>query len=378
MKLKLCISALFSLICCLQLLATNGCSNPDEGVFVKFNSFTLTNTGNNTNLNFYIVAKDTQYLNNTYSFTLTGFFSGTKIVSINKQLYPNDTIQVSITGTYDTLDKPIIPKDFVLNVSIDSVYVMQSVGLVYYTPTHQMKVETWEDFENLGIKWPVGLTSFNSNQLMSVNIPNSDISDSTIINDSIDLIYRFYDSLPYSIALMVSDTFNYDPDSTGIYRADGCGLGRKEFRANISNFRIFNWYETDASVVRQLYLPNANVKICVNRTPGQVIKTVKTDWDGFLVDENGNRNFNLNFCAGSGRNQVDIFLIIELKDPDNANKLRVKKSGSTNRTADFITQVQTLFYDNGNRTNISSFWTATQNGSNFEMSLNGADATSRI
>jgi len=45
---------------------------------------------------------------------------------------------------------PLIPKEFVMKAYIDSNYIMQSVGLVYYTPTYQMKVANWEDFENLG------------------------------------------------------------------------------------------------------------------------------------------------------------------------------------------------------------------------------------
>jgi len=59
MHLKSLITVLFCLFS-YQLLAYHDCSDPNEGIFINFKSFTLSNAGGSSNLTFYIEAKDTQ------------------------------------------------------------------------------------------------------------------------------------------------------------------------------------------------------------------------------------------------------------------------------------------------------------------------------
>ena len=347
-----------------------------EGLQLSFKSVHESSISGSSTITLTLHVNDSLQLNDSLRIKVTGNASGNDVLFNSSQLVEGDSIDISVNVSYDSSSISFIPQGFRIEVyKIENeaqLMYCNASGVIYKSFSGGIYIENNYDFILKKRRYPTGLDSSVTYKILH-QVPQSDLSDSLEYDSIGEIHYRFYDSLPYAIAFKNGDTFNYDPiisSAPPLRRADGCGLGRKRFHANFTNLRIYSWYRAENNSAVRLYQANTEVEIRINRWPDQVIMKTKTDWEGYLVDENGNRNFDFSFCAGSGRNQVDIFLTFNLHDPNYKNDLRLKSSWSTDRTEEILTERQTLFYSQTAANIAGNF--GEQVGGDFELSLNGA------
>lgn len=260
-------------------------------------------------------AEDTSYIGNVFSFETQGIsFSGGGIYHTNRDsLMPGDTMQFHFSVTYDTTNLPYYPEDlyFTVTDSLNSDTTLRkytSRAKVYFTPWNTVELWSFDDFHSQKRVWLKREGTPDRIFINKNSLPVSDIID-TIPDDA---FYRHVEGLAYAIPFIEPDTFNWDYpyDTTGgammipgggrnvDRRDDGCGWWRREFTARIQNLRIFTWYNPPNGGNTRVWLKNATVKVYVDRWPASKVADLRTDNEGYIVDGNGNRTINLEYCAG--------------------------------------------------------------------------------
>ncbi|MEC8692966.1 MAG: hypothetical protein VXX46_04230 [Bacteroidota bacterium] len=236
-----------------------------------------------------------------------------------------NSITLDFTFDYDTTNLPYYQKEirFITNDSgiteLSSQYL--ETAHIYFTPWNTVEVFGNHDFLAQKRNWLVGdeINSPNRVYINKSSLPVSDLPDTFPDDDSSNIYSRHIEGLGYSIPFLAPDTFNYD--STDLvaegarFKSGGCGFWGHRFNGRISNLRLTSLHIPDdaddfiVDFARDIGLRDLEVDICVNRWPNQVIMECTTDKEGFLVDGNGNRTIDFDFCTGSWRDDIGVFCL---------------------------------------------------------------------
>lgn len=301
----------------------------------------------------------------------------------NNSYSPPDTMQIgdslifSLTLNYNQNNLPYYPADVVLAFN-DS---LKRKAKLYFTPYGTLEVWDIGDYTTLNRTW-IDPTSVETTPTRisapQSSIPVSDLPSSGEIADDVAIYTVNVPGLAYSIPMLQPDTFNWDtgvfysPGGNFKYKADGCGFWGHRFNGRISNLRLTSLHIPEnvpfvaggAANLNQavdIGIRDLEVDICVNRWPNQVVMECTTDDEGFLVDGNGNRTIDFDFCTGSGRDEIGVFLRVRTRHPTNKSEFKVKFKGGVRGFHEFQSPSIIINYNNSNRTTLN-FGTNAGNG----------------
>lgn len=311
-----------------------------KGFSIWFESYELDSVNGSLDLKIILHALDTIKLGDKLVLYATGFSTDVvTVVNTKDSLVFGDTIIFNLKLNYNTDSIPFYPMDINLTLldsqtgyGVNGTYHKQIK--VFFTPWNSIELWNLTDFHALKRVWiadnkiPMTRIFIDKDSL-----PTTDITGDTLLSDSGTFYIRKIKGLAFAIPFNQPDSFGHDSimendAPSSIYRANGCGWGRKEFTGRIADFRIYTWYNPSGNNPVKVWLKNAKVQLSVNRAPGAIIKECKTDNEGYVTDMGNNRSFNFDFCAGKGHTFKEVTLIISMCDPNNSNTLRVKDASS--------------------------------------------------
>lgn len=311
------------------------------------------------------------YLDGQFSASLFSEEPNNNSYAAPDTLEVGDSLMYSITLSYDQNNLPYYPADVVLAFN-DS---LKRKAKLYFTPYGTLEVWDIGDYTTLNRTW-IDPTSVETTptriSVSQSSIPVSDLPSSGEIADDVAIYTVNVPGLAYSIPMLQPDTFNWDtgvfysPGGNSKYKADGCGFWGHRFNGRISNLRLTSLHIPDGLTFNvadavDIGLRDLEVDICVNRWPNQVVMECTTDDEGFLVDGNGNRTIDFDFCTGSGRDEIGVFLRVRTRHPTNKSEFKVKFKGGVRGFHEFQSPSIIINYNNSNRTTLN-FGTNAGNG----------------
>lgn len=309
------------------------------------------------------------YLDGQFSASLFSEEPNNNSYTAPDTLEEGDSFTHSITLNYDQNNLPYYPADVVLAFN-DS---LKRKAKLYFTPYNSLEVWDIGDYTTLNRTWidPTSVeTTPNRISVSQASIPVSDLPSSGEIADDVAIYTVNVPGLAYSIPMLQPDTFNWDSGviyqsgGSSKYKADGCGFWGHRFNGRISNLRLTSLHIPEnvpfvvggAANLNQavdIGLRDLEVDICVNRWPNQVIMECTTDDEGFLVDGNGNRTIDFDFCTASWQDEIGVFLRVRTHHPTNKSEFKVKYKGNIRGFHEFQSASIIINYNNSNRTTLN-------------------------
>jgi hypothetical protein len=332
----------FFILSCLNSFSQNSCSHSETPKYdVIIPSFEKDSIDGVVAIDIVLISNDTFFSSGKFKIIIAGINSDSILVNSDSTyliagistLYPNDTLRLSMNCSYVTSNLPFLPLDFVIKViELDSneedIFNENVPCKLFFTPYNSLEVWNIFDFHNSKRIW-LPTTGTNSRvYIPKSEIPLSDITDSIYDTLNYSVALRYYDYLPYAVPFNMPDTFNSDSFNFNellFKKSGGCGPGRQDFFFRINNLRFGTWYDPGENG-NWIWVPlrNAKVELRINRWPDQVInQIVKTDNDGYLINNSGSKNFSVTFCGMTNRN-YDLAILVKMHDPENVHKFRAK------------------------------------------------------
>ena len=177
---------------------------------------------------------------------------------------------------------------------------------VYFTPYNTVEIWDEKDFYNIKREWLKGsLTTNDRKYVPRKSIPKSNIPANYVPKEDEEYDMTFIEGLAYAVPMLYPDFPGYNTSDSSGRRAtrEGCGAGRKRFKGQIGNTRIFTWHIPDGGAAPvQIWLKGARVEIWRdNAIFDDHIGTTYTDDNGFF-------NYVFTSCGSNDKNHINIYL----------------------------------------------------------------------
>ena len=229
----------------------------------------------------------------------TGIF---KIQAIpgSQQIVNDSQVSIQYRFSYNTTSLPIYLTEVkIFCLTDDENGATGTNCYIYFTPYGTIEILNEHDFANLNRFWFGNDGKFNQRiqiEKDSIPVSNINLNDSTFNPDSVYFVFKA--GLGYAIPMKIDPAQQMDTDQLKTTHT---------FYGRLNNVRIFSYYsnESNQHVLSRIWLKNAKVEIIRDRTIGyENIKTVYTDNEGFIIDDDGSRD--VDFTVTSTKNSVDI------------------------------------------------------------------------
>jgi hypothetical protein len=327
MKSKLSITTLwlFSLLLSTNLYAQKPtCSVKQNTAYGGIKSKEYADNAGSFDVNFYIVAKDTTYIDSVgielpsmLSISAFNHSAGASAFTFENNYYlPGDTLFLSITVAYNAQNLPYYPKQVAFYGKTHNLNEINGsfkiTGVVYFTLYNTVEVWNINDFHKQPRLWIMETSPAPERKFISKDsIPVSNIIPNSLITEEWQRKYRLkkVSGLPYYIKMMP-----LHPDTVAAMKLRDSiesgtrGLGKGGFTLLR---RRFHGHVT--GTIRAGYTNDVNILQTLNLKGIQVVAYDLDDWwndelGSDFTDENG--NYDISYNSYQWEAHIELFVTI--------------------------------------------------------------------